>query len=211
MPRASVGAKTRSAVVPSEILTTGEQIEGPSPVDIRVEGVHCHPSDELRRYAAERIGKVAHYFDGQVRTATVLLIQEHKRPTREDKVVEVTLDVAGHVARTHVTGSEFHAAIDAAEEKIERQVRRLKERLIDRHRAHRRRPVPRGPRDEEEDEEPRITRSKRFELKPMTAEDATMQMEALGHTFYLFIDAESGRPGVVYRRRDGDFGLIEPL
>jgi len=106
------------------------------------------------------------------------------------------------------------AALDAAIEKYERRLRRLKDRLITRHRKGSEKRLNEAPEEVEEltqeDHGLRIDRVKRFAVKPMTQQEAALQMELLGHSFYLFLDADTDRYGVLYRRRGGSLGLIEP-
>jgi putative sigma-54 modulation protein len=104
------------------------------------------------------------------------------------------------------------AALDIAVDKFERQLRRLKERLIDRGRRASEKHLNAAPEsvEEEPDDELRIERVKRFAVKPMTPQEAALQMELLGHSFYLFLNADTEQYSVLYRRRGGSLGLIEP-
>ena len=105
------------------------------------------------------------------------------------------------------------SAIDLAADKFERQLRRLKERLIQRSRKRDHKLLNGGSFASDEDEEDgpaSVVRTKRFAMRPMTAEEAGLQMEMLGHDFFFFLDAESGKYCVLYHRADGDLGLIEP-
>ncbi len=120
--------------------------------------------------------------------------------------------VAGQMVRVEASGGDPRSALDMVVDKYETRLRRLKERIIGKHRrGGEKRLNGEGAGDEEpEDHGLRIERVKRFVVKPMTPEEAALQMELLGHSFYLFLDAETERYGVLYRRRGGTLGLIEP-
>jgi putative sigma-54 modulation protein len=114
--------------------------------------------------------------------------------------------------RGEETDGTVQAAIDKVADKLENRLRRLKSRIIKSHR-HKGRPVPNGLEEnhaEPADHEPAIVEFKRFRLKPMTVEDAGLQLEMLGHPFFVFLNSESGQTEVIYKREDGDFGLIAP-
>ncbi len=114
----------------------------------------------------------------------------------------------GHVIRAKEAAPDMYAAIDLVAEKLERQVRKYKTRLIDRHRSA---PVIREQSAQEPElTEPSVVKTKRIEVKPMDIDEAILQMELLGHDFFVFASAETDSINVLYRRADGDYGLIEP-
>ncbi len=134
--------------------------------------------------------------------------------------VEITADMAGALIRSEVKGADERVSFDAALEKLERQVVKYKRKLHRRSRATFRKPVEGEVAEEpeleiEEDEEladapePRVVRTKSVTLKPMSPEEAALQMELLGHSFFLFRNADTDLVGVVYKRLDGDYGLLE--
>jgi putative sigma-54 modulation protein len=131
-------------------------------------------------------------------------------------VAEVTVFTKGALLRVRETGTDMYNAIDHAARKLERQAARYRDRRKKRHRhaepidAIAEEALAAEQEAEAADEGPVIVRNKRFEMKPMAPEDATMQMELLDHDFYVFRSAESGELNVVYRRRDGNYGLIAP-
>lgn len=135
--------------------------------------------------------------------------------------VEITCDIGGHILRAIERDSDPLSAFDQALDKLQRQITRYKDRLVDRRKRsglHRGVDVPAAqPEQETEEVEPpampvefEIVRVKSHTLKPMTPEEAVLQMEMLGHDFFVFFDGSADRVGVVYRRRDGGYGLIEP-
>ncbi len=135
------------------------------------------------------------------------------RRERGQFVVEVTLKVARYLLRAQERGRSIRTAFDAALDKIDRQLHRYKERLIDRRRHAKPLPsslAPSSPKPFTVGSSSSIARIKRFPVKPMTIDEAAMQMDLLGHDFFVFVNAETGKVNVLYRRRAGDLGLLEP-
>ncbi len=182
-------------------------------MEIRIHGNHMSVDDELRRLAEEKVARAAHAFD-DANFADVEFNEEHNPRIAEERFrVEITATAAGHTVRVEAAAFDERAALDAAVDVFERNLRRLKERMITRHRRGEKRLNTTSFGVEEASEEDRglrIERTKRFAVKPMMPEEAALQMEALGHSFYLFLNAETDRYGVLYRRRGGTLGLIEP-
>jgi putative sigma-54 modulation protein len=169
-------------------------------------------SEALRGAAQEKVGRLTRHLDGWDE-AEVHFLEERNPRISEKEVCEVTLRGHGHIIRAKAASADPFTAVDRVVDKLAHQVEKLKTRQS-RKSHHRRPPVESGGapvlEDEGEDErEVRIVKVKRFDLKPMTPEEAALQMEMLGHTFYFFSNAESGVPAVVYRRNDGDVGLID--
>jgi putative sigma-54 modulation protein len=182
-------------------------------VDVRVHGRNARVDDKVSELAAEKIGHAGRIFDDGA-VADVEL-SELRNPRLSDLrfKVEVTTHTAGNTVRVVSTAPDALAAVDLAAAKFERQLRRLKERLIQRSRKRDNKLLNEVPpmSDEDGDDGPLpIVRTKRFAMRPMTAEEAGLQMEMLGHDFFFFLDAESGKFSVLYHRDDGDLGLIEP-
>jgi len=183
-------------------------------VDIRVHATHMSLSDDLRDLAASKVEHATRVFDDGESIDVEFTAERNPRISEEKYRVEITSTVAGQVVRVESAAFDERAALDGAIDKYERRLRRLKERIITRHRQ-------RGEKrlnddavgveeQSEDDNELRIDRVKRFAVKPMTPEEAALQMELLGHSFYLFLNADTDRYGVLYRRRGGSLGLIEP-
>ena len=124
--------------------------------------------------------------------------------------MEVTIPVKGSIIRSEQISSDMYVSIDLAEEVLERQIRKYKSKIVSRNQSAG--DLGRAFLEEESDEEGtiRIVRTKRFDIKPMYAEDACIQMDLLGHSFFVFNNAETDEVNVVYKRKDGSFGLIEP-
>lgn len=182
-------------------------------MEVRIHGNHMSVNRELRELAEEKVNNAGRVF-GDVNFTDVEFSEERNpRIAAERFRVEITATVAGHTVRVEAAQFEERAALDAAVDVFERNLRRLKERLITRHRRGEKRLNQTASGVEEtieEERELRIDRVKQFAVKPMTPEEAALQMETLGHSFYLFLNAETDGYGVLYRRRGGTLGLIEP-
>lgn len=164
----------------------------------------------VHAYAEKKVGKLDRFFKEDA-TAAVTFSVEKERLNR----VEITIRSSGTIFRVSESTSDMHASIDAAVTTLERQIRKNKTRLEKRlrqgafERTVEAEPSSFAP-DEPEEGEYRIVRSKTFPIKPMTRDEAILQMNLLGHSFFAFKDEEAdGAFAVVYRRYDGDYGLIE--
>ncbi|MEJ7843568.1 MAG: ribosome-associated translation inhibitor RaiA [Rubrobacter sp.] len=184
-------------------------------MDVLVKGRNLFVTPALEEYALEKVERVSKFFDseGSDSRAEVELIHERNPSVVEAEVAEATLFINGTVLRAREASEDMYASIDKMADKLERQVRRYRGRQIDRWQGQAKNAPP--PREEpeeleEEEIEARIVRTKQFQMKPMGAEEAVLQMDLLDHDFYVFTSAESGEISVVYRRRDGNYGLIEP-
>ncbi len=181
-------------------------------MEVRVHATRMNLSDSVRQLAGEKILHATRLF-GDGSQVDVEFTEEHNPRLADGRFrVEVTSMVAGQMVRVEAAGGDPRSALDLVVDKFETRLRRRKERIIGKHRRNgEKRLNGEGVEDEEpEDHALRIERVKRFVVKPMTPEEAALQMELLGHSFYLFLDAETERYGVLYRRRGGTLGLIEP-
>ena len=186
---------------------------------VTVKGRNISVTEALERYAFEKVERVAKFFDDErsASRAEVELMHERNPSVSEPEVAEATLFINGAVLKARVASEDMYASIDRMSDKLERQVRRYRGRQLDRWHGqikgpHAEPPVEPEPFvvEEEEEIEARIVRTKQFQMKPMSAEEAVLQLELLDHDFFVFTSAETGDINVVYRRRDGDYGLIEP-
>ena len=184
-------------------------------MDVTVKGRNMPVTEALERYAFEKVERVAKFFDDErsASRAEVELMHERNPSVSEPEVAEATLFINGAVLKAREASGDMYASIDRMSDKRQRQVRRLRGRQIDRwHGQLKGRPpepesaVP----GHEEEIEAKIVRTKQFQMKPMGAEEAVLQMELLDHDFFVFTSADTGDINVVYRRRDGNYGLIEP-
>ena len=151
-------------------------------MEIVVKGRHMTVTDPLREYAVEKIGKAARVFDTNTITAEVELYHEKNPSIEKNQIAEVTIYTKGPVIRAKEAATDMHAAIDLVSEKLETQVRKYKGKIKDRHSSKAAQPpvpAPEFPSDEEE-EGPTIVKTKTLQVKPMTDEEAILQMELLG-------------------------------
>ena len=170
----------------------------------KLTGRNLEVTDAMRSYAEDKLEKLERFSD-QIVDAKVVMSYDHSA-TSDPAKVEVQLNVPHGIVRAEESGQDTYAAVDKVVDKLERQLKRFKGKLL----ARRNDDVPPLPEAEIEDDEPRVARTKRHVLRPMTPEDAAMQMEALGHTFFMFHNLETDLTSVIYLRNDGDYGLIEP-
>ena len=158
----------------------------------------------LRSAVEEKIGKLDKYFNDEV-TANVTLSVEKER-----QKIEVTIPIKGNIIRAEEVSNDMYVSIDLVEEVIERQLRKYKNKLVDRQQSAASLSKAFIEEEIEEDDEIKIIRSKKFGMKPMDPEEACIQMELLGHNFYVFRNAATDEVNVVYKRKGNTFGLIEP-
>lgn len=179
-------------------------------MQIIVKGKNLEVTDALRSYALEKVGRIERYFDRILKTEIELSVERNPKIS-ENQVVEVTLFTSGPILRAKEAAPDMYQAIDLVAEKLERQALKAKKKIIDRS-HHARNPFKEVTQvlTEEEEVGPRIVKTKSFTLKPMTPEEACLQMDLLGHDFFVFVNAETEQTNVVYRRKDGNYGLIEP-
>jgi putative sigma-54 modulation protein len=187
-------------------------------VKLIVKGRNVELTEGLTSYAEEKIGRISRYvFEGA--TCDVELSTEKNPSIADNQVCEVTVHTKGPVIRAREASTDMYASIDLAAAKLERQVKKYRGRQQQKHAlGHREAVIAMGLRpledldsqDDEADTAPRIVKTKQFLVKPMTPEEAALQLELVGHDFFVFTNSESQETAVVYRRRDGDYGLIEP-
>ena len=183
-------------------------------MQVKVAGRHMTVTEPTRAYAEEKFGRLAKVYDAEQVIAEVVLDVRKNRSNPDRFTAEVTVNMKGHVVRAEETSTDMHAAIDLAAEKAERQMRKYKSRVVDR-RNHGVSVTRTAPGEveldlHEEEEHTAVSRVKTVDAKPMTEEEAILQLELLGHDFFVFRHAESDSINVVYRRTGGDYGLIQP-
>jgi putative sigma-54 modulation protein len=176
-----------------------------------VKGKNAEIPDRVREYAERKLRRIERLLDDQT-DATVELWHEPHRSTTDSHFAEVTLVIHGHVIRSRATGASYEEALDDVVDKVERQAVDHKEKPRLRARPEEEKQILRRLADGSEGppREVRIVKVKRFAIEPMFEEDAIAEMEELGHQFFVFVNAESERVAILYRRQDGDYGLIEP-
>jgi putative sigma-54 modulation protein len=176
-------------------------------VRLQVKGRNVEVSDSLKTYAQEKLGKLDKHLHDAARLELELAV-ERNPSISANHVAEATIWTKGPVLRAREASVDHKASIDQLVEKLERQVKRYREKRR-RHRGSS--VIEEIPADAlPVDGEPQIVKSKRFPVKPMTPEEAVLQLELVGHDFFVFQNAETMDVNVVYRRRDRSYGLIEP-
>ena len=175
---------------------------------LQVKGRNLEVTDAIRSYAQEKLGKLDRQLHDPTRVELELMV-ERNPSIAENQIAEATIWTKGPILRARESSHDMKASIDQLVEKLERQVTRYREK---RQRKSSRRDgvvTAEAPGIPVEGEAV-IVKSKQFAVKPMTAEEAVLQLELVGHDFFVFRNADSGEVNVVYRRRDGAYGLIEP-
>ena len=158
----------------------------------------------LRSAVEDKIGKLEKYFSPEAEAHVTLSVE------KERQKIEVTIPVKGSIIRSEQVSNDMYVSIDLVEEIIERQLKRYKNKLVDQKQSagfFKQEFIDKEYMDEEEI---KIIRSTKFDIKPMYPEDACIQMELLGHSFFVFCNAETDQINVVYKRKGNTYGLIEP-
>ena len=183
--------------------------------DIKISGRKVSVSDSMRVHVNSKVGEALKVFDIKPMSCDVVL-RVDKNPSNPDrKMCEVTVFVRDYVVRVEASSSDMYAAIDEAAEKVTRQLRKYKTRVIDR-KQRAAVAVPEHVDDLAElieptdDDDDVLVREKYVELKPMTEEQALVQTDLLGHDFYVFENAATGLVNVIYHRHNGGYGIIKP-
>jgi len=180
-------------------------------VTVRVHGKNMQVPAEIRDFATDRIEHAGRIFDDGGEVDVEFAERHNPRRADEKYRVEITTFVSGHIVRVEAEATDERTAVDRASDRYERQLRKLKTKLIQRNRvSNKGLNHVSSQSDDDEDRGVEIVRTKRFLIKPMSAEEAALQMDLLEHGFFFFLDADTDRHCVVYRRRDGNVGLIEP-
>ena len=176
---------------------------------LQVKGKNVEVSEAIRTYAEEKLGRLERQLADPTRVELELAIE--KNPSIADNhVAEATIWTKGPVLRAREASTDMRASIDLLADKLERQVSRYRQKRRRRGRnANGNVPEQATPLESEE-LEPLIVKTKQFTVNPMTPEEAVLQLELVGHDFFVFRNIESDVINVVYRRRDGGYGLIEP-
>ena len=189
-------------------------------VDIKISGRKISVSDGMRDRVTEKIGEALRVFEVQPMSCDVVLRVDKNPSNPERKTCEVTVFVRDSVVRVTASSTDMYGAIDEAAEKVSRQLRKYKTKVIDKHK--------RGPRGmahpeleavtaenlsqliEPAEEDDQLVREKIVDLTPMTEEEALVQTDLLGHDFYVFENATTGLVNVIYHRHNGGYGIIKP-
>ena len=170
-----------------------------------ISGRNLEVTEGLKNTVIDKLGKLERYFTPDTEVNVTMSIE------KERQKIEVTIPVKGHIIRSEQVSNDMYVSIDLVEEVIERQLRKYKNKLVAKQQDggnFRREFLEKE--ENIEPEEIKIIRTKEIEMKPMYPEDACIQMELLGHNFYMFHNAESDEVNVVYKRKGGTYGMIVP-
>ncbi len=173
-------------------------------MNVIVRGKNIDVTPALKDYVEKRIGKLEKFFD-EFGDAQVTLVVEG-----DDHKVEVTIPIKinGLILRGEEATGDMYASIDLVVEKLEKQIEKHKGRMMEKRIRGMEKAAPAN--DAQKDDGPQVVKTKRFAIKPMSVDEAVLQMNLLGHSFFVFSNAETEQVNVVYQRKDGNYGLIEP-
>ena len=167
-------------------------------------GKNIDVTEGLRSAVEDKIGKLEKYFTDETEVHVTLSVE------KERQKIEVTIPVKGSIIRSEQVSNDMYVSIDLVEEIIERQLKKYKNKLVDKQQAAANFRQEYIEKDYVDEDEVQIIRTKKFDIKPMYPEDACVQMELLGHNFFVFCNAETDQVNVVYKRKGNTYGLIEP-
>ncbi|RJQ43895.1 MAG: ribosome-associated translation inhibitor RaiA [Gaiellales bacterium] len=186
-------------------------------MQFQVKGRNIDVTEALRSYAEEKLLKLGKNLNS-ASTMELEFFVEKNPSIADNQVAEATIFTKGPVLRAKGASGDMYASIDLVADKLGRQVKKYRSKLVS-HDAHVRGSLPpdvgvatafAGEEEEEEEGGPQIVKTKQFLIKPMSVEEAALQLELIGHEFFVFQNADSNDTNVIYRRRDGNYGLIEP-
>jgi len=175
---------------------------------IIIKGRHIEITEALRNYLEKKLNKIEKHFDNVMEAKVALSIEKQRQ------IVEVTLQASKAIIRVEVETGDMYASIDKAADRLERKIQKYKEKyLIKPHPGTEKKEAAKKNSILQEkipEDHLKIVRTKRFAVKPMSVEEAAMQMDLLGHNFFVFANGQTNIVNVIYKRRDGNLGLIEP-
>ena len=175
-------------------------------MEIIIRGDKIKITDAMNDYIEEKLGKLEKYLENSdtVRANVIVKVKNHEQR------VEITIPLKTFILRSEETQDDFYAAVDKTIDKLERQIRKNKTRIMSKQvKTSYDFALPELDAADEEVSDTKVIKRKRVEVKPMNEEEAILQMELLGHQFYMYKDSETDKPTVVYKRNDGHYGIIE--
>ncbi len=171
-------------------------------------GKHIEVTNAMRNYIEKRLNKIERHFDHILEVIVTLSVEKNRQ------IVEVTLQASRALIRAEEETDDMYASMDKVADKLERQIQKYKDKYLKKsHPGTERKVLDKEGVDVEDSESNEITKivkTKRFAIKPMSVEEAAMQMDLLGHNFFVFANDNTNKVNVLYKRKDGNFGLIEP-
>lgn len=173
-------------------------------MQISFSGRHIDITDALKQYATSKLSKLSKFYKGPISIEVVMEV-EHER-----QIVEITAHAKGTILRVEESSNDMYASIDSAVDKMESRVKKYKDKARNKHRSTERGISSQIPHENEEPEY-KVVKEKEFMVKPITVDEAVMQMEMLGHSFFVFRNSRTDKINVLYKRKDGNYGLIKPI
>lgn len=173
-------------------------------MNVTISGKNIEVTQGLKTAVLEKLGKLERYFTPDTTIQVTLSVE------KERQKIEVTIPVKGNIIRSEQVSNDMYVSIDLVEEVIERQLRKYKKKIVNKQQASGNFQKEYIENDYLENEEIEIIRTKKFDMMPMYPEDACLQMELLGHNFFVFCNAETEQINVVYKRKGNTYGLLEP-
>lgn len=186
------------------VIFVNKYLEGMISMKFIIVGRNIEVTPGLRAAVEEKIGKLDKYFNPDTEVHVTLSVEKDRQK------IEVTIPVKGSIIRSEQVSNDMYVSIDLVEEIIERQLKKYKNKIVDKQQTVASFSKAYVENDYTDDEEIKIVRTKKFDIKPMYPEDACIQMELLGHSFFVFCNAETDQVNVVYKRKGDTYGLIEP-
>ena len=175
-------------------------------MEIIIHGDKLKITKAMNDYIEEKLAKLNKYLvnGDRVRANVIVKVKNHEQR------VEITIPMKSFILRSEETKDDFYAAVDKAVDKLERQIRKNKTRMMSKQvKVNYEFNFSEIEEDEDDAKENKILKRKKVEVKPMNEDEAIIQMELLGHQFYMYMDSETSKPAVVYKRNDGNYGIIE--
>jgi putative sigma-54 modulation protein len=162
-------------------------------------------TDALKEIVQKKISKLEKYFEANIEARATLSVQKNRH------IIEVTIPFNGVILRGEEATSDMYKSLDLVEDKLERQIRKQKTRLSRKHGGSLRfGEINNIDIKASEEDDGKLVKVKKFGVKPMNSEEAILQMDLLGHNFFVYQDSDSNKVNVIYKRKDGDYGLLEP-
>ena len=186
------------------VIIDSSNSKGDGSMKFIISGKNITVTEGLKTAVQDKLSKLERYFTPDTEVVVSLSVE------KERQKIEVTIPVKGNIIRSEQVSNDMYVSIDLVEEVIERQLRKYKNKIVDKQQAAANFQKAYLDKDYDEDEEVKIIRTKKFGIKPMYPEDACVQMELLGHNFYVFFNSETEEVNVVYKRKGNTYGLIEP-
>ena len=173
---------------------------------VKVSGKNLEITDALRDNVIAKLEKFGKYFKEDTEAQATLSVEKNRQ------IIEITIPINGSILRVEEATDDMYASVDKALDKLNKQILKHKTKLEKRYKGHDTIRFEYIPDLEEHDKynQPSIVKTKRFAFKPMDTEEAILQMELLGHSFFVYMNADTDDVNVVYKRKDGNYGLIEP-